>query len=151
MSFDAFNPPAPPELSPSRVAARREHLLAELRADHAHPNRLRLRFGPQSRPRRLALIVAAVFLLAGVGTAIGVGVDLLASDVAFHKRFDRGGPLSPRPTSSFVYITRGSDWALIAWKSTRGICLDYAYEGPERPERLHGLGRLRDARRRLPT
>jgi hypothetical protein len=139
MKADVFDPPTPPRLSVSRTAARRDHLLEEIRHDRPGASRLRRWITGQSRPRRLALVVVIVLLLSGVGTAIGVSVDLLAQDVAFHKQFDQG-QLSPQPTSSFVYITQGSDWALIAWKSTRGICLDYAYNDPNAPAGFNGFG-----------
>ncbi len=129
MSYDVFTPPEP-ALSLARLPTRRTHLLAEIeraRAPRLHA-RLLSRFASQSRPRRLALVVALVLLVGGVGTAVGVGINLLAQVELFHRSHDRSKS-DPHPVGSFVYVTRGSDWALIAWRSTRGICIDYAIPG----------------------
>ncbi len=136
MSFETVIPPEP--VSGDReLARRRAHLIAELHASPARRARLAGWFARQSRPRRLVLVIALVALLSGVGTAVGVGVDLLARDVAFHKRFDLA-EFDPKPTSPFAYVARGEDWALIAWTSSRGICLDYAYEDTNNPSGFNG-------------
>lgn len=127
MTFDVYNPPDA-VLPETRLAVRRSHLLDEVERSSGRRLRLTQWFRRQPRTRRVILALALLVLIGGVGTALGVGVNLLARDVAFHKRYGGRAAFEPKPVSSFVYITRGSDWALIAWKSNRGICLDYAYE-----------------------
>jgi hypothetical protein len=78
---------------------------------------------PRRRMRRPMLVAAALLvLLALAGTAVGVSVSLLAQQKRFHAEFpgtpDRIGPL--------VQITSGDSWALIAWRSKEGLCLDFA-------------------------
>jgi hypothetical protein len=126
MNSDVYNAPEP-VLPGSYLAARRAHLLDEIDRRSSRHWRVVKWFVDQPRRRRMMLVVALVIVLGGVGTALGLGLGLLGKDVAFHKRYDRG-LFTAKPVSSFVYITRGTDWALIAWKSNRGICLDYAYE-----------------------
>ena len=120
MTADYLSPPEP-QLGAGALTARRAHLLEEI-------GRRGARTRPTTRSRRLVLAVAVLLVLGIVGTAVAVGVDLLTQQEEFHSRYP-GGKFEPQPTGSFVYVTRGDDWALIAWKSTRGICLDYAVPG----------------------
>ncbi len=112
MTVDVLDPPEL-RIPPARLAQLRRGLLAEL--ERPQPR----------RPRRLVLAVALLAVLAIAGTAVAVGTDLLAQQKLFHERYP-GGPNDPRLVGDYAYVAEGSDWALIAWKSTRGICLDYA-------------------------
>jgi hypothetical protein len=75
--------------------------------------------------KKLAVALAALVVLAFAGTAIGIGIDLLTQQERFHANMpddpDRVGPL--------VEITSGERWALIAWNSNVGVCLDFAIPG----------------------
>jgi hypothetical protein len=78
------------------------------------------------RPRkRLALALALAAVLAVAGTAIAVGTDLLTQVEHFHADF----PDDPQRIGSAAEITSGENWALIAWQSDNGICLDFAVPG----------------------
>ena len=72
--------------------------------------------------RRLAVAAALVLAVTGVGTAFAVGTrpDL----DAFFKFFDEDAndPSIPRLIGDRAVITRGEEWAFVAWKSTRGLC-----------------------------
>jgi hypothetical protein len=69
MSFDAFNPPDP-QLPASRLAVRRAHLLREIRREDERGARVPGWFMAQSRPRRIALVVALTLgLCAGIAVA----------------------------------------------------------------------------------
>jgi hypothetical protein len=136
MSLSVYNPPNV-VLSEAQLSVRRSYLLEDITRRTARRVRLTQWFKRQPQPRRIALSLALSVLLGGVGTALGVGVNLLASDIAFHNLYDRG-PHSPKLIGSFVYITRGSNWALIAWRSNLGICLDYAYEEPRNDSGING-------------
>lgn len=72
--------------------------------------------------RRLVLAIAVGMLLALTGTAIAVGIDLLTQQERFHDRV----PDDPKRRGPLVEVTSGDNWALIAWKSEVGICLDFA-------------------------
>jgi hypothetical protein len=73
--------------------------------------------------RRLSLVVALLLAVTGVGTALAVGTRLGDLD-AFFEFFDREGndPSIPRLIGERAVITRGEDWAFVAWRSTRGLC-----------------------------
>lgn len=75
---------------------------------------------------RLVWAVAAICALMLSGVALALRDDLLNWDVQQHARFDPS-ELRPAPASSFSTVTQGNDWALIAWKSERGICVDYVF------------------------
>jgi hypothetical protein len=80
------------------------------------------------RPRirkRLVLAVATAALLAVTGTAIGVSIDLLTQQEEFHARV----PDDPKRVGPAVEVVSGNEWALIAWKSNVGICVDFAIPG----------------------
>jgi hypothetical protein len=77
------------------------------------------------RRRRLAVVLITLAVLASAGTAVGVRVTLLAQQQRFHANF----PNDPDRLSPFVELDSGRDWALIAWKSDAGVCLDYAIPG----------------------
>lgn len=75
------------------------------------------------RVRRPMLLAAALLMLLGlVGTAVGVGVSLLAQQERFHAQ----APNDPERIGPLVEITSGDGWALIAWRSKVGLCLDFA-------------------------
>jgi hypothetical protein len=84
--------------------------------------------------KRQVLVIAVVASLALAGTAASIGtylltrherVDLLAQQELFHAR----NPDDPKRLGPFVQITSGDNWALIAWRSRVGICLDFAIPG----------------------
>jgi hypothetical protein len=78
------------------------------------------------RPRkRLALVLALAAVLAAAGTAIAVGTNLLTQVEHFHATF----PDDPHRIGPAAEITSGENWALIAWRSDNGICLDFAVPG----------------------
>jgi hypothetical protein len=80
----------------------------------------------RQRPRkRLALALALMTVLAAAGTAIGVRTDLLTQVERFHAEL----PDDPQRIGPGAKITAGEDWALIAWRSENGICLDFAVPG----------------------
>jgi hypothetical protein len=73
--------------------------------------------------RAVALAAALVLALTGVGTAFAVGARL--GDLgAFFEFFDEEAnhPSIPRLIGDRAVITRGEDWAFVAWRSTRGLC-----------------------------
>lgn len=112
MRVEIPSPPEPRELPPRRAGLRRAHLLEEISR-------------PQRARKRLVLALAAAALLALAGTAVAVGVDLLAQQERFHA----GVPDDPQRLGPLVEVASGDDWALIAWKSEVGICLDFAIPG----------------------
>jgi hypothetical protein len=73
-------------------------------------------------PRRFALAAAVVVALTGIGTAVAVG-GRLGDFGDFFRFYDEGNdPNIPRLISERAVITRGEDWAFVAWKSTGGLC-----------------------------
>jgi hypothetical protein len=79
-----------------------------------------------ARPRkRLLLALAIVVLLAAAGTAIGVSTSLLTQVERFHAEL----PDDPNRIGPAAEIAGGDDWALVAWQSDNGICLDFAVPG----------------------
>jgi hypothetical protein len=78
--------------------------------------------------RRLALAAALVLTLIGVGTAFAVGARLGDLD-AFFEFFDEEAshPSIPRLIGDRAVITRGEDWAFVAWRSTRGLCTSLVF------------------------
>jgi hypothetical protein len=75
--------------------------------------------------RRLALATALLLALTGVGTATAFAVGTRLGDLdAFFEFFDEeaNDPSIPRLVGDRAVITRGEDWAFVAWKSTRGLC-----------------------------
>lgn len=69
--------------------------------------------------------LAVATLLALAGTAVGVGISLLAQQERFHASV----PYDPQRLGPLVEITSGDSWALIGWRSEVGICLDFAIPG----------------------
>jgi hypothetical protein len=81
------------------------------------------RSAPRRRPRkRIILVLAVIAVLALTGTAVGVGINLLTQQERFHAEM----PHSPHRLGPFVEVASGDNWALIAWRSESGICLDFA-------------------------
>jgi hypothetical protein len=78
--------------------------------------------------RRLALAAALVLALTGVGTAFAVGGRLGDLD-AFFEFFDNqaNDPSIPRLIGDRAVVTRGEDWAFVAWRSTRGLCTSLVF------------------------
>jgi hypothetical protein len=84
------------------------------------------RSAPRRRPRkRIILVLAVIGVLALTGTAVGVGINLLTQQERFHAEM----PHSPHRLGPFVEVASGDNWALIAWQSESGICLDFAIPG----------------------
>jgi hypothetical protein len=78
--------------------------------------------------RAVALAAALVLALTGVGTAFAVGARL--GDLgAFFEFFDEEAnhPSIPRLIGERGVITRGEDWAFVAWRSTRGLCTSLVF------------------------
>jgi hypothetical protein len=91
-------------------------------------------FGFLPLRRRLALAAALVFALTGVGTAFAVGARLGDRDLdAFFWFFDKEGndPSIPRLIGDRAVVTRGEDWAFVAWRSTRGLCTSLVFSENE--------------------
>lgn len=86
----------------------------------AAPSRRRGRRGR----RRLTLAVLAVALLVLAGSAVALRGDLLAQQEQFH-----AVPDHPQARGPLVEIASREDWALIAWQSEAGLCLDFAIPG----------------------
>jgi len=85
---------------------------------------LRSRRAPdRDRSRRRLLIACAVIVLLGAtGAAIAASIDLLAQQDQFHEQI----PDDPKRQGRSVQVASGDNWALIAWNSDAGICLDFA-------------------------
>lgn len=84
------------------------------------------RITSSSRPRkRLAIALATIVVLGVAGTAVAVGVSLLDQQ----KRFHDSAPDDPERLGPLVEVTAGESWALIAWQSKYGICVDFAIPG----------------------
>jgi hypothetical protein len=115
MNIDVLHPPDGQPLSESDHAQRRQHLLAEIE----RPER-----SPMLR-RRGVVAIAVLAVLAVTGTAVGVSLDLLTQQ----KRAEQIDPNGPKPVGPHVQIAGGADWALIAWKSDRGLCLAFDVPG----------------------
>jgi hypothetical protein len=79
-----------------------------------------------NRPVRVRLVVALaiVVLLAAVGTAVGIGINLLAQQERFDEQRE-GIAGEPKRIGPLVEVTSGEGWSLVAWKSDSGICLDF--------------------------
>jgi hypothetical protein len=81
------------------------------------------------RPRRtrkaVILASAAILIAALAGTAVGFGIDLIRQQEQFHTR----RPDDPKRVGPVVEITSGAQWALLAWRSEVGLCLDFAIPG----------------------
>lgn len=77
---------------------------------------------PRRARKRLVIALAVVLLLSLGGTAVGVGFDLLRQQEGFH------ASVSDDPTrlGPLVEVASGDGWALIAWRSEAGLCLDFA-------------------------
>jgi hypothetical protein len=96
------------------------------RADWVDVVRRSHRKGFSAQPRkRLLLALAVLTLLAAAGTAIGVSTSLLSQVERFHAQF----PDDPNRIGPAAEIAGGEDWALVAWQSDSGICLDFAVPG----------------------
>jgi hypothetical protein len=74
--------------------------------------------------RRLAVAAALLALLALAGTAIAVGVGV--NFVRQQERFHAQRPDDPQRVGPLVEVTSGDGWALLAWRSNVGLCLDFA-------------------------
>jgi hypothetical protein len=126
MNGELLAPPPSRKLPAHRLALRREHLLNEIWTPGASANAPRRQRAWRLRPRRTRLVLAvAIFvLLAAVGTAVGVGVNLLTQQERFDEQRERipGGPERIGP---LVEISSGPGWSLVAWRSNSGICLDF--------------------------
>jgi hypothetical protein len=81
---------------------------------------------------RFALAAALVLALTGVGTAFAVGARL-GNLGAFFEFFDEEAnhPSIPRLIGDRAVITRGEDWAFVAWRSTRGLCISLVLSANE--------------------
>ena len=77
-----------------------------------------------SRRRRLVAALAAV-VLGAAGTAVAVQSDFVSQQERFHARV----PDDPERLGPLVEIASGENWALIAWRSEAGICVDFAIPG----------------------
>lgn len=77
---------------------------------------------PRRPTKRFAIVLVTAAVLAGGGTALGVGIDLLTQQKHYHANV----PDDPQRIGPLVQVTSGDSWALIAWRSTAGICLDFA-------------------------
>lgn len=75
------------------------------------------------RPAWLLLVVLATLAIAG--TAVGVTLGLRRQQEEFHANL----PNDPRRDGPMVEITSGDEWALFAWNSDVGVCLDFAVPG----------------------
>jgi hypothetical protein len=75
-------------------------------------------------PRRLAVAAALLALLALAGTAIAVGVGV--NFVRQQERFHAQRPHDPQRVGPLVEVASGDGWALLAWRSNAGLCLDFA-------------------------
>ena len=79
----------------------------------------------RGRRRSLLVAFAATVVLALAGTAVGVGITLLDQQELFHA----ASPDDPERLGPLVEVASGESWALIAWQSEFGLCLDFAISG----------------------
>ena len=122
MNGKILTPPEPPRLD---VERRHAHLLAETaRPGTGTSGRFRFLAGS----RRVVLVAAVLLALTGVGAAFAVSTRLGDLD-AFFEFFDKEGnhPSIPRLIGERAVITRGEDWAFVAWRSTRGLCTSLVF------------------------
>jgi hypothetical protein len=88
--------------------------------------------------RRTALLVAVAVLVAGAGSALGVGLsDYLSRQAAVDEQ-----PWTPpemKAVGARVEVARGADWSFMAWRSTQGICVAYAAGTADRWARACGF------------
>lgn len=82
--------------------------------------------GPRHMPRPLALVAALVVLLALAGTAVAVGIGVGVNFLTQQERFHAQVPDDPQRVGPLVQVASGDGWALIAWRSDVGLCLDFA-------------------------
>jgi hypothetical protein len=80
---------------------------------------------PSRARKAFVLAFAAILLVALAGTAIGFGISLLKQQDEFHT----SRPDDPKRLGPLVEITSDENWALIAWRSEVGICVDFAIPG----------------------
>lgn len=122
MSTEFLTPPQPPPIAAERIARRRSQLVSEFHRTADAP-----RFVDGHARRRAAFAVAIVLLLGGVGSALGVGVDLIAQQ----NRADKlnRDPNYPQRNSDRVAVATTGGWTLLAWVSDQGLCLDLAVPG----------------------
>jgi hypothetical protein len=106
-----------------------DELVADAPVDKASWNDVlaRTRTGRRRSHSRkgLVLALAGATLLAFATAAVGVGISLVSQQERFHANL----PDDPQRIGPLVEITSGDDWALIAWKSEIGVCLDFAVPG----------------------
>jgi hypothetical protein len=125
MNGELLTPPSR-KLPAHRLALRRGLLLDEIRSPEARANVRRLqrawRLGP--RRTRLVLVLAIFVVLAVAGTAVGIGINLLAQQERFDEQRERIAG-EPKRIGPLVEITSGPGWSLVAWRSDSGICLDF--------------------------
>ena len=76
-------------------------------------------------PRPMLLAASLLIVLALVGTAVAVTGSLLDQQERFHAQL----PDDPERIGPLVEVTSGDAWALIAWRSNVGLCLDFAVPG----------------------
>jgi hypothetical protein len=100
------------EMDPIRLRRRREHLVAEI-----------TRAGRTKGSRRVALIlVTAIALATGAGTAMALGgFDWLAQQDQLEA--NSLNPFRPRVIGDRYVLASGPDWAVLAWRSDKGICI----------------------------
>jgi hypothetical protein len=79
-------------------------------------------------PRRLLLTAVVGLALIGVGAAFAVDERIRALG-SFFEFFDKEAnhPSIPRLVGERAVVTRGEDWALVAWNSTRGLCTSLVF------------------------
>jgi hypothetical protein len=74
------------------------------------------------RPLALGAALAVVLAIAGTAVAVGIKVNFLAQQERFHAQ----EPEDPHRIGPLVQVASGDGWALIAWRSDVGLCLDFA-------------------------
>jgi hypothetical protein len=118
MSSDLLKAPCVCGLSAQDFESRRRHVLAEIEQSEIGQSWRR------HRQTQVAVVVGGAVLAIGAGVAIAT--DLASRQDTIHRQEATTSPLAPEPVGKAFSVAAGRGWELLAWKSSRGLCLDFA-------------------------